>query len=215
MNSTSQPAFEQFAAARRYGGNNGYGMAWSPDSRELAYVTNISGQFNLWKQPAKGGYPVQLTFYTDQAVRMMAWSPDGETILFMADLHGNEFHQLYTLPARGGMPVQLTSVSDAIHRIGTGAWSPDGQYIAYASNAANRRNVSVVIRDMQSGVVTPLIEDDGSFYPGGWSPDGKFLLAVHQRNNTDSDIYLIDVAQRTKQNLTAHSGEILYSPGPW
>jgi dipeptidyl aminopeptidase/acylaminoacyl peptidase len=215
MTTTPLPAFEQFAAARRYGGNNGYGMAWSPDSRELAYVTNISGQFNLWKQPAKGGYPVQLTFYSDQAVRMMAWSPDAESILFMADLNGNEFHQLYTIPARGGTPVQLTDVPDAIHRISGGAWSPDGRYIAYASNEANRRNVGVVIRDMHSGEVIPLIEDEGNFFPAGWSPDGKQLLAVQQRNNTDSDIFLIDVKVRTKQNLTAHTGEIVYSPGPW
>jgi dipeptidyl aminopeptidase/acylaminoacyl peptidase len=210
-------------------------MAWSPDSRELAYATNISGQFNLWKQPAKGGYPIQLTFYNDHAVRMLAWSPDGETILYMADLHGNEFHQLYTITARGGTPVQLTTVPDAIHRISSGAWSPDGRYIAYASNEANRRNVGVVIRDMQSGEVVPLIEDEGTFFPAGWSPDGTQLLAVHQHNNTDSDIILIDVEQqvssllhrraddlrpsageqRTKQNLTAHSGEIVFSPGPW
>ena len=55
----SLPTFEQFAAVRRYGGNTGFSMAWSPDSQWLAYVTNITGQFNVWKQPAGGGYPVQ------------------------------------------------------------------------------------------------------------------------------------------------------------
>ena len=83
MSNNSLASFEQFAATRRYGGNNGFGMAWSPDSKWLAYSTNISGQFNLWKQPARGGYPVQLTFYADRAVRLMAWSPDGSTLLYM------------------------------------------------------------------------------------------------------------------------------------
>lgn len=215
MPTRALPAFEQFAAMRRYGGNNGWGMAWSPDSSEIAYTTNITGQFNLWKQPAEGGYPVQLTFYTDRAVRLCAWSPDGETILYMADLNGNEFHQLFTVPAQGGLPTQLTDVPDAIHRIGPGAFSPDGRYLAYATNALKRRNVSVVIRDLHSGETIPLLSGEGTFFPAAWSPDSQYLLAVQTRFNADSDIFLIDVAPRNSQNLTAHQGEINFFPGPW
>ena len=104
MSNYAQPTFEQFAAMRRYGGNTGYSLAWSPDSIEIAYVTNISGQFNVWKQPAAGGYPVQLTFFEDRSARNVAWSPDGETLLFNSDVDGNEFHQLFTIPASGGAP---------------------------------------------------------------------------------------------------------------
>src|ERR671936_450738 len=90
MSNNALPAFEQFAAMRRYGGNTGYSLAWSPDSQEIAYVTNTSGQFNVWKQPAAGGYAVQLTFFEDRSSRNVAWLPDGETILFNADVAGSE-----------------------------------------------------------------------------------------------------------------------------
>ncbi|MEP7200122.1 MAG: S9 family peptidase [Chloroflexota bacterium] len=213
--SSTLPTFEQFAAVRRYGGNTGFSMAWSPDSTALAYVTNITGQFNVWKQAVDGGYPVQLTFFTDRSARNVAWSPDGETILFTSDLDGNEYHQLFTLPARGGTPTQLTHTLDAAHNIGPGAFSPDGRYIAYAANDDDRRNMNVLVRDMQSGEVTRLIGDEGNFFPAAWSPDGKHLLAVQSRFNSDSDIFLIDVAARTKRLLTAHDGEVNFAPGPW
>src|SRR5829696_3013762 len=92
--------FAQFTAIRRYQP----ALSFSPDGSEIAYSTNTSGQFNLWKQPSTGGYPKQLTIFTDNAVREIAWSPDGEQILFTADHHGDEFTQLYLIPAAGGRP---------------------------------------------------------------------------------------------------------------
>src|SRR4051794_1217349 len=85
-----KPAFEQFAAARRYQPT----LAVSPDGNEVAYSTNISGQYNIWRQAIGGGYAYQVTSFTDDAVRDVSWSPDGETLLFLADHHGNEQYQL-------------------------------------------------------------------------------------------------------------------------
>ncbi len=211
----SLPSFEQFAAVRRYGGNTGFSMAWSPDAREIAYVCNITGQWNLWKQSASGGFPIQLTFFTKNSVRNVAWSRDGKTILFNADVDGNEFHQLYAIPARGGAPTQLTNAPKAQHNIGPSAWSPNGRIIAYAANDLDVRDMNVLIRDMKTGEVTRLIEEDGNFAPAGWSPDGRYLLCAHFRLNTDIDIVLVDVKAKTKKILTPHEGEVIYAPGPW
>jgi Tol biopolymer transport system component len=62
---SARPSFEQFTAVRRYGGR----LTFSPDGSEIAYSTDISGQFNLWRQSSEGGYPHQLTLYADQSVR--------------------------------------------------------------------------------------------------------------------------------------------------
>ena len=49
------PRFEQFFAMRRLQSLSN--LAFSPDGETIAYSTDASGQFNLWTQPAPGGWP--------------------------------------------------------------------------------------------------------------------------------------------------------------
>jgi Tol biopolymer transport system component len=61
MTKKKRYTFEQFTAIRRYG----YGaMSFSPDGSEIAYTVNTSGQYNLWRQSAEGGFPHQLTLFS-------------------------------------------------------------------------------------------------------------------------------------------------------
>ncbi len=94
------PTMDDFAAVVTYGG----AAAFSPDGTRLAVINNRSGQYNIWLQPIDGGEQTQLTFYTDNAVRDLAWSPDGKQILYTADYQGNEKHQLFLMPPGGGEP---------------------------------------------------------------------------------------------------------------
>jgi WD40 repeat protein len=49
--------------------------AWSPDGRELVFVTNFTGRFNLWKMNSDGGWPIQL-LQADDRQDNPVWSPD-------------------------------------------------------------------------------------------------------------------------------------------
>ncbi len=92
-----KPPFEQFYAFRRF-----LPVAQlTPDGERVLFVSNISGQFNLWAVDLDGGWPEQLTTFLDNTVRGVAVREDG-TILFNADHDGAEFHQLYRIPAVGG-----------------------------------------------------------------------------------------------------------------
>jgi Tol biopolymer transport system component len=116
--------FEQFVPIRRYQPR----LAFSADGEHVAYSCNASGQFNLWRQPTAGGEAVQLTHFDEQAVRAVAWSPDGSTLLFTADRQGDENYQLYLIPAVGGDALALTDQPQVQHFLAEiGAWSPDGQ----------------------------------------------------------------------------------------
>ena len=203
--------FDQYTAVRRYQPT----LTFSPDGSEIAYVTNISGQFNLWRQASDGGYPHQLTSFEDRTVRDVAWSPDGESILFTADRDGDEFHQLYVIPAQGGWPRPLTDAPTAQHYLAAAPWSPDGRTIVYAGNDREPTDQDVIVRDLRGGEVGRPLAGGANYFPSFWSPDGSALTTVDYRSNTDTDVHVVSLRDGTSQRATAHDGDAKYFPGPW
>ncbi len=126
------------------------GWIFSPDGKFVAYVTDISGQLNLWEQSIDGGYPLQLTFFEDQTVRSFAWRPQGDFI-FSADFQGNELYQIYRLPPTGIVAEQLTKREEVRCQFGKDNLSSDGRFIAYAANANNPMDMDVFVRDLKTG----------------------------------------------------------------
>src|SRR5204862_3612186 len=40
--------------------------SWSPDGKEIAFSTNLTGRLNVWKVSSTGGWPVQLAVSDDR-----------------------------------------------------------------------------------------------------------------------------------------------------
>jgi dipeptidyl aminopeptidase/acylaminoacyl peptidase len=205
------PLFEQFMAVRRFSG----GLAFSNDGAYVYFVSNISGQFNLWRVPVEGGWPDQLTAFADETVRFISVSPTDGRIALGADRDGDEFHQIYLLDPHGGWPEQITDDPQVQHYIGADAWSPDGTKLAYAANARKPTDMEIWVRDLDSGETRPVFGEGMYAFAGPWSPDGTKLLALDFRHNSDSTIHLIDVETAESRELTPHEDDTIFFPGPW
>jgi dipeptidyl aminopeptidase/acylaminoacyl peptidase len=190
-------------------------LTFSPDGSDLLYTTNISGQFNLWRQSVRGGYPYQLTAFTEQTVREASYSPDGRSIVFTADTHGDEFHQIFLMPSEGGHLDQLTEAPAAQHFLSTETWSPDGKSIAYAANDRVPTDFDILVLDVKTRKVRRF-EADGRFLQNPqFSPDGRYLTVVDFRWNTDYSVLLLDIKKGTFEDLTPHEEMTRYVAGPW
>jgi dipeptidyl aminopeptidase/acylaminoacyl peptidase len=203
--------FEQFMAYRRFSA----GLAFTPDAEHVYFVSNISGQFNLWRVSVEGGWPHQLTAFVDDTVRTMAVSPRDGTIAFCADHDGDEFHQIYLLDPNGGWPEKMTDEPEVQHFVGGDAFSPDGTQLAYAANARTPTDVEVWVRDLESGDVRSVFGEGMYAFPSSWSPDGSKLVCLDLRNNSDSSIHLVDLESGKSHEVTPHDEDALYLPGPW
>lgn len=193
-------------------------LAISPDGTQVAYSCNSSGQYNLWVQPLAGAAGRALTSYTDQAVREVAWAPDGSSLAFAADQDGDEQYQIFLVPAAGGAPRRLTSASDRQHALAADPFTPDGKTLLYAANDRDPSVQDVLVHDLSTGTVRRIESEPGLLlFATSVSPDGRWLLAVGLRSNTDSDCYLVDLADPDGERrlLTAHEGDVQHDPGSW
>jgi dipeptidyl aminopeptidase/acylaminoacyl peptidase len=205
------PKFEQFFAIRRFQP----ALSFDPDGRRVLFVTNTSGQFNIWRTSVRGGRQQQLTAFENNTVRSLSVSPDGKTIAFTADQDGDEFHQIYLLPAKGGWPEQITDAAEVQHFLAESSWSPNGRYLTFAANSRIPTDMDVWIQDVENGEVQRVLGDGKYAFPASWSPDGDAILVYDFRNTTDSTLYLAEPASGTARELTPHEGEVKYVPGPW
>jgi len=81
---------------------------WSPDDKQVAFVTNISGRNNIWVVSAQSGWPMQLTV-SNQRQTGIAWSPKGRWIAYNSDYDGNEQWDIFLVAAENGQIVNLTN----------------------------------------------------------------------------------------------------------
>jgi len=205
-----RPTFEQFFAFRRFEAT----LAFAADGRSVLFSSNISGQFNLWKVPVEGGWPRQLTPFTDSTVRAVSLRPQDGTIIFTADTDGDEFTQLWAIRPSRGWPEALTAAPEVQHLLGPSPWSPDGSQLAYAANARTPADMEIWIRDHEHEA-RPVFGRGMYAVPGEWSSDGRHLVALELRSNTNSSVHLLELATGSARELTPHEDDAKYGPGPW
>jgi dipeptidyl aminopeptidase/acylaminoacyl peptidase len=182
--------------------------AWSPDGKQIVFITNLTGRNNLWKVSSDGGWPVQLS-QSDDRQSGAAWSPDGKWIVFQSDRAGDEMYDIYAIPSDGGAVVNLTNTPDISET--NAAWSPHGKWLAIEYKPKTSPSTDIAILDWSTHAVRNLTREKTQDHMWGriiWSPDGKSIYSMRSNPvDTDTDVYRIDPATGAQENLTPHEGE--------
>ena len=151
---------------------------WSADGRDLFFETNITGRFNIWRVPATGGWPVQLTV-SDERTELQDPSPDGQWLLYTQDVGGNEKPNIYRIPAQGGEPLALTQTEGVTYW--SIRWTPDGERILFVAEREAPGKYQAYTMRADGSDVTLLAEADearGVVMSARLSPDGRLLSLV-------------------------------------
>ncbi len=100
----------------------------SPDGRRIAFLSNRSGDSQIWASDVDGRNAVQLTtMQFSSSPGFPQWSPDGKTVVFHGDPHGRP--DVIVVPAAGGEPRVLTA---SLPNGGYPRFSRDGHWIYFA-----------------------------------------------------------------------------------
>jgi dipeptidyl aminopeptidase/acylaminoacyl peptidase len=107
----------------------------------------------------------------------------------------------------------------AMRRIGVPQLSPDGKWIAYDAStidlAANVRKSAIYLVPAAGGAIQQLTDGAKQDEGPAWSPDGRTIAYVSNREGGAKQVYLLDVGTKSSRKLTNLAGgaaSIKWSP---
>ena len=149
--------------------NSDENATWSPDGRRLAFATHFGPErAKLFLKDASGSGEAQALPMGDLNPHPVHWSPDGSRIL-LHQVGSQAQRELATLAPTGGAPSEVFETGPPVAQ---GQFSPDGRFVAYASNESGRNEVFV--RPYPKGEGKWQISVEGGAMPR-WRRDGREL----------------------------------------
>jgi TolB protein len=145
--------------------------AWSPDGRQLAYVSFEKRRASIYVQDAATGKRHAVAKFAG-INGAPAWSPDGSKLALTLSRDGNP--EIYSLRLKDSQLKRLT-VGPAIDT--EPVWSPDGSSIVFTSD---RGGSPQLYRMSASGGSAKRLTFEGSYNASAdFSPDGRNLTMVN------------------------------------
>ena len=181
--------------------------SFSADGSSITFLTDITGTPQVWRLPSEGGWPHQVTFYSEP-VRMVEHHPREELIVFSMDTGGYERVQLYLATPDGSEVADLSQHPEAMHSWGN--WSHEGRMISFSANREDAGRFDVYVQDLDNpGEEARLLHrgPGGYFTAGSFSPDDSLLIASEARSSGSQSLYLVDVSTGEKEPLLANNGD--------
>jgi tricorn protease len=148
--------------------------AWSPDGRWIAYMSDQSGEDEVWIVPQDGSTPPQQLTTGGSAQRYAPeWSPDSKKIVF-----GDKNGKVYVVTVATKQMQQITDAPNG--QIGDYTFSPRGNYIAYSQQEPNGMTAVYIwgAEENKSFRVTPLMF---ASHDPVWDPSGNYLYFLSHR----------------------------------
>ncbi len=150
------------------------GAAWSPDGKHIAYISDQTGETEIWMRPVDGDQAIQLTKDNDTYIRDFAWSPDGSQIVYTDRKNRMVLVNVKTR-------AKQTLLTDEMGEIPTPSFSPDGKWLTYYRQGANEYSV-VYLYNIAQGKEYPVTDRWYDSNSPAFSTDGKYLILASARD---------------------------------
>jgi tricorn protease len=143
--------------------------------KTLAYLSDESGEFELWKAASDGsGNPQQLTKNSKVLMHSLNASPDGKYIAY-----NDKDEKLHIVDAISGSPV--FEYQDTASGINDLSWSSNSEYFTFShglDNNASVINIVEIAGKKNITITTPRLDS----YSTAWSKDNHWMYFLSDRN---------------------------------
>jgi tricorn protease len=149
--------------------------SWSPDGSSIAFISDTSGEEELYIAPQDGLKLAEQITRGGSAMRYQPeWSPDGKRIAF-SDKDGKVY--VVTLADR-----KMIEIADSPHgQIRDYTWSPRGNYLAFSFEENPNRFSAIYVWSAGEGKLRKITDDMFNAYSPAWDPQGNYIYFLADR----------------------------------
>jgi dipeptidyl aminopeptidase/acylaminoacyl peptidase len=183
--------------------------SFSPDGRQIAFLSNLSGNPQVWRVGVDGGWPRAVTALDDQ-VGGVSWSPDGAWLALSVAPGGGMNQQIYLVRPDGRDLHRLTDGGKDNNWLG--GWTHDGRALAFSSNRAGA-SMDGYLWDVAAGQPKRVARNPGTGELADVSRDGKWALVSRVESRGNSNLFLLELGSGRETLLTPHQGPAQFGGG--
>jgi dipeptidyl aminopeptidase/acylaminoacyl peptidase len=180
---------------------------WHPLKKEMIISTRFGNTNQLHYVKMAGGDRKQITFY-DEPIGSATFEPvKGDYFLFLKDVGGNEFAQIYRFDMA---TKKVTLITDGKRSQNGGIeWNEKGDWIAYGSTKRNGQDRDIYIMNPLDPASDKKVAENsgGGWSVVDWSADDSKLLLQEGISINESRLYLLDLKTGVKTRLLPEKDE--------
>ena len=171
---------------------------FSPDGRRVAFISDRSGDNNLWVADADGGNARQVSKGISDEFRTPEWTPDGKYIIVARSQALGGLEKLWVYHIDGGTGVEMVGGTPGQRLMGP-AFGPDGRYVWYHQRNGSWQYNAILpqyqlrVYDRETGTVTAMSARYGSAFKPALSPDGLWMTYA-SRQDAETGLRLRELA---------------------
>ncbi|MBI3470973.1 MAG: serine/threonine-protein kinase [Candidatus Solibacter usitatus] len=198
LNSGTAPRFT-------FEGGDEQSPVWTPDGSRVAYGSARGAPSSIYWKAADGSGTPQLLTKAENPRYPSAISPDGKVLIF-TEQHPATGSDLWLMPLEDGGTMQPKAWIRTPFHEDKPAFSPDGRWVAYASNESGEAQVFVA--QFPEGSVRRQISTSGGTEPL-WASNGKEIFYRKPKGDGDvMEVMAVDVV--TQPSFGAGSPHLLF-----
>ncbi|MFU2015818.1 prolyl oligopeptidase family serine peptidase [Peribacillus butanolivorans] len=178
-----------------FGENRDTSPCWSPDGKNIAFISDRSGKKQVHLISTVGGESQQRTHFINGATNPI-WSPCSTKLLLSTGLKESE--ALFTVEEEKDLSKEVQRYDKLKYK-----WDGRGYF--------DQLYQQLVIVDIEKDETILLTENNIDYRPNAWSPDGKqiaYICGEAEKSDDDlfSDIFIMDLETKSSKKITGSSG---------
>lgn len=180
---------------------------FSPDGKQLTYMSDAGGGDNVWVMNVDGSEAHAVTKEDFRLLNNPVWHPNGQYIAARKHYTGTRSlgsGEIWLYHTSGGAGVQLNEKATWQKDLGEPAFSPDGRYVYYSQDTtagksfeynknSNGQIYQIFRKDLRDGKTIAIVSGAGGAVRPTPSPDGKYLAFVRRlriKDKSESTLFL-------------------------